>query len=569
MGREVILLLFMLLALGLPHFLALDRYVTVDETKWLMRSGGFYTALAHLDFIRTFQREHPGVTVTWAGTAGYLWRFPGYFKIATEPTPGVTLFHHLLQDYQKQPLDLLVAGRVFVVTANVTSVALAFLVMVRLVGALAAFFAFMLVAFDPYLVGLTRLLHPDSLLSTFTFLSLISFLGYLTLGRQKGYLLLSGIAAGLAWLTKSPAFFLAPFFGLMLQVEKLKEGYRESLTYNFTIRNLWRTYSPLLLWFAIATAVFVLLWPAMWVDPLGSLKRVFSLASTYASEGHDLRVFFNGNLYESGQSAWYFYPLSYLWRTTPVTLIGLGLALLAALMPGRLSISPLRLKLVLSLLLFAALFTFLISLAEKKFDRYQLPAFIPLDLVAALGWLSLVETLQIRTRRPLLAAGLAGAIVLAQVIGVFQTAPYYLDYYNPMLGGGRKAPQVMMIGWEEGLDQAARYLNNLPEKGRAVAWYGDGCFSYFYNGTTIPLDQNFSLSDLRKNDYVVIYRDQWQRQLPNPEFLAFFERFDPIYVVKLGAIEYVRLYSMRQAPVSSSDPARGFFPHGEVLYASP
>jgi hypothetical protein len=151
---------------------------------------------------------------------------------------------------------------------------------------------------------------------------------------------------------------------------------------------------------------------------------------------------------------------------------------------------------------------------------------------------------------------------------VLQTEPYYLNYYNPMLGGDRKAPQVMMIGWGEGLDQAARYLNRLPEKGRAVAWYGDGCFSYFYDGTTLPLDQDISLSDLRQSDYIVIYRDQWQRQLPNPEFLAFFQRFDPIYVVRIGAIEYVRVYAMRQAPVTGADRTRRFSLQVEVLYAS-
>jgi hypothetical protein len=126
----------------------------------------------------------------------------------------------------------------------------------------------------------------------------------------------------------------------------------------------------------------------------------------------------------------------------------------------------------------------------------------------------------------------------------------------------------MMTGWGEGLDQAARYLNDIPEVGRVVAWYGDGCFSYYYNGITTAMDQNTRLSDLHKSDYVVIYRDQWQRQLPSPEFLAFFERFDPIYAVKIGAIEYVRVYSMRQAPVSGADPSRADSPEGEILNAS-
>ena len=75
--RDILLILGLLLVLWLPRGLELDRFVTVDEPKWLERSGSFYTGLVRGNFQETFQREHPGVTITWAGMAGYLWRFPG------------------------------------------------------------------------------------------------------------------------------------------------------------------------------------------------------------------------------------------------------------------------------------------------------------------------------------------------------------------------------------------------------------------------------------------------------------------------------------------------------------
>jgi hypothetical protein len=62
------------------------------------------------------------------------------------------------------------------------------------------------------------------------------------------------------------------------------------------------------------------------------------------------------------------------------------------------------------------------------------------------------------------------------------------------------------------------------------------------------LDQNSSLADLRKTDVVVLYRDQWQRQLPSPEFLAVFQRLNPEFVVQTGGIEYARVYDMSKAP---------------------
>src|SRR4030067_672525 len=83
-GRNILTLLGLLLALWLPRGLALDRFVTVDEPKWLLRSANFYNALAHGNFKDTFQREHPGVTISWSGSAGFLSRFPGYIKISPD-----------------------------------------------------------------------------------------------------------------------------------------------------------------------------------------------------------------------------------------------------------------------------------------------------------------------------------------------------------------------------------------------------------------------------------------------------------------------------------------------------
>jgi len=418
---------------------------------------------------------------------------------------------------------------------------------------------FLLIAFDPFSVALSRLLHLDGLVSALILLSILAFAHYLYLGRRMGSLLLAAVAAGLAWLTKSPAFFLAPFLGLMSLVESLKEGYRASLARNFTIRNLWRTYSPLLLWFAIAAAVFVLLWPAMWVDPLGSLSRVFSLASTYASEGHDSRLFFAGTIYDVGQSPWFFYPVAYLWRATPVVLVGLGLALLSLISPRRLPMPPERRRLLVVLLLFAVLFGLFISLSAKKFDRYLLPIFAPLDLTAGLGWLALVEALR-RWAKGWPAAALrwgtgllVGVVVLAQLAGVLQTYPYYFNYYNPLLGGARKAPDVMLIGWGEGLDQAARYLNEKPgaEAMKVISWSADGCFSYFFKGSAGTIDYDMSVQDMRRADFVVFYINQLQRQAPNLAFLAFFEQFEPEYVVRIGDLEYARIYNMSKIPVEA------------------
>jgi len=322
------------------------------------------------------------------------------------------------------------------------------------------------------------------------------------------------------------------------------------------VAQMWQDFSPLLLWFGVAAIVFVLLWPAMWVDPLGSLVRVFSQATAYASEGHEIPTYFYGDVYLGGESPWYFYPVVYLWRITPSTLLGLVLALVSLVFPRLLPMERKRRRLALVLLLFSVLFTLFMSLGAKKFDRYLLPIFAPLNVVAALGWLTLERPSRRYARRIISAYHrvvfvlLMGVVLLGQLLGTFQTYPYYLNFYNPMLGGVRKAAQVMMVGWGEGLDQAARYLNTLPRtnKERAIAWYGDGCFSYFFEGNTVPIGLDFTLADLRGTDFVVLYLNQWQRGLPSAEFMAYFEQLKPSYVVNIHGVDYVRVYNLREVP---------------------
>ena len=81
---EVLLLFVLAVAILSPRLFALDRFVTVDEPRWLVRSANMYLAISRGDWVQTYLREHPGVITMWAGTAGLLWRFPGYSRVATD-----------------------------------------------------------------------------------------------------------------------------------------------------------------------------------------------------------------------------------------------------------------------------------------------------------------------------------------------------------------------------------------------------------------------------------------------------------------------------------------------------
>jgi 4-amino-4-deoxy-L-arabinose transferase-like glycosyltransferase len=316
--------------------------------------------------------------------------------------------------------------------------------------------------------------------------------------------------------------------------------------------DLWTLARPLLVWFGIAAAVFVLFWPAMWVEPLGTLQRMFSQALEYTVEGNRNAIFFNGQVYAGGASVWYYYLVAYLWRASPLVLVGLGLALLALLFRRRLELPALQVRLIAVLFLFAAAYTIFMSLGGQKYDRYLLPVFAPLDLAAGWGWFTWLGALMRRfdRRSTRLAAGvLAAGIVLIQALGLAQSYPYYYTYFNPLLGGLKNAGHVMMLGWGEGLDEAAEYLNSLPEAGklRVAAWYGD-IFAYFFRGVTDGMDENTSLAELQGADYAVLYVQQLQRQVPSPEVLEYFARLTPEYTVRIDGVDYAWVYKLSQAP---------------------
>ena len=108
---------------------------------------------------------------------------------------------------------------------------------------------------------------------------------------------------------------------------------------------------------------------------------------------------------------------------------------------------------VFGLLLYALGFMLFMNLGAKKFDRYLLPAHLPLEFIAGAGWvmaLNLAQRQATQATVRLWPLAAAAVVIMAQALFALPTFPYYLTYYNPLLGGAARAPEVMMIGWGEG-----------------------------------------------------------------------------------------------------------------------
>ena len=190
----VVLLLF--LAVWVPRVPALAALVTTDEPLWLLRSANFYQAISHGDFIHTFQREHPGVTVTWAGTLGFLQLLPGYAQQAPGQLAKEQLEPWLRERGTIEPLQLLAAGRWWMVLWISLITAAAYFPLRKLFNMQIAVLAVLFMAWDPFFIALSRLLHLDGLLAILTVFALLAFLAWLHGGQQLRYFVISGLARG-------------------------------------------------------------------------------------------------------------------------------------------------------------------------------------------------------------------------------------------------------------------------------------------------------------------------------------------------------------------------------------
>ena len=96
--------------------------------------------------------------------------------------------------------------------------------------------------------------------------------------------------------------------------------------------------------------------------------------------------------------------------------------------------------------------------------------------------------------------------------------PTYLTAYNPLAGGMRTARDLFIVGWGEGLAEAAAYLDRQPGAAdqHVASWYGQNVFGSFYRGQSYDLYYDLrTAADLYAHDvdYVVTYVNQDQRDL--------------------------------------------------------
>lgn len=547
-------MLVFLLAL-LPRVTSLDTFLTADEDDQLLFAEQFLTAVSERDWAGALVLGYPGVPTMALGALG-LWgnaqlsHFQGRFVSAETVQPAaqdavervqriflplisrsaITLrelitsdMHHVVGFVQTIRLPMAIAATLMILFL--------FLALRQLIGNNLALAATILIAFEPYFLANSRIIHVDAPLSYFMVASFLAFLVYLKDGRW-GWLFGSGLFGGLAVLSKTPGAILAPILVLggglfvwALPAQNRQDYYRRLLV-------------ALMAWGALAAIAFVSFWPSMWSKPVYALTTIIGNATGAVNAIHPSSGEFWGPV--SDRSPLYYF-VAFPFFITPLASIGWLCALIVTALGFKDRIRhrdtnfSRRLPLFVASLIYVILFWAVVSVVGRRWVRYLLPIFPIFDLLAVVGLWELLRRLKNNWGRWLL-----GGLVCLQAVTILPFHPYYFTYFNPLLGGSRIAPQYAVIGWGEGLDQAARYLNQKPdaESLTVAAWYS-WQFANYFHGKTVDLASN---DPAYIADYTVFYINQRQRGFPSEELLAYFADREPEKIIKLGGIDYVWIY---------------------------
>jgi hypothetical protein len=188
--------------------------------------------------------------------------------------------------------------------------------------------------------------------------------------------------------------------------------------------------------------------------------------------------------------------------TTPL------LIMLAALLGAR-KIDKTKNWVLFSLLLWFA-FPFIQSFYPWRVHgvRYIIEIYAPLSIIAAIGINYLLEFLKQTGLKVKMLAFILTFLYL--LIIIMQVKPYFLDYFNVLVGGskGVYTKQYFELGWwGQGLGEAGSYLQTHAKKNSTIALFISPLhvFPPIKNQRLIPIDPNKGIYNPKvKYDYVVV-----------------------------------------------------------------
>ncbi|RUA12254.1 MAG: hypothetical protein DSY82_01720 [Flavobacteriia bacterium] len=236
---------------GLYH---LDKSAYVDERLWTYndtkRIEKYWVNILEKDWYNTRPSDKPGISLAFISGPSLLFTTPSDFK--RENNPSLQDLMHMLF-IMRLPLVIFSSIILLLFYKTVSTI------INPKVGILSVIF----IGLSPILLGVSRLVNPDSLSWSIIPLVLLSFFSYQKTKKIQ-WLYLTGILLGWGILTKYIANLLFIFFFLSVFIQNL---FYKNITKETLRKNIRESLSSLAIITLISFLIFYIFFPGAWVKP--------------------------------------------------------------------------------------------------------------------------------------------------------------------------------------------------------------------------------------------------------------------------------------------------------------
>lgn len=297
----------------------------------------------------------------------------------------------------------------------------------------------------PILLGLSQLVTIESILIFFFTASTYSFLHLLKTFSYKN-LILCGLLLGLAVGTKYTNILLFPLFVIIYFIYRSSETRYDRKTIS----------NKLLYLIPISALTLFIVWPMSWfhLDDVLRWERTVRFSEVAS---HPVPEVFFGRF----MPVPIIYYFIYFLITTPFLILIFFLI-------GSKKISDEKKWVPYSIIVW-----FLVPFAQSFLNmrqhgvRYIIEIYVPLSLIAAIGFNYFLKKFKIQKFKLFFLSFL----VFYMLIILKNISPYYLDYFNIVVGGTKSVYQnrTFQLGWwGQGIREAGLYISSNAKKGSKI-----------------------------------------------------------------------------------------------------
>ena len=388
-------------------------------------------------------------------------------------------------------------------------------------------FSGIILAMLPFSLGLSQLVTTESLK---IFIYPLTIYAYILLLEKFSWkkVLISGIITGVALQAKQSNFLLIPMLGLIFFIQYFKLKTKEKIIFAKT------RIKAIIAISLIGVCVFVLIWPQI----------LFHFKEVYAIHNDTWSVRFSPKIWQITLSppeiffgrlmlAPIFYYIIYFFITIPVLILFLFFAGVRQVFEKK------------SIYLFSILLWFLLPFSLSIYSwrqhglRYIIEIYPALAIISAIGFETLTKKL---ARGQLYRFLLFLPIVAYLFISLWFIKPYYLDYFNELVGGVNTVYRYNFFQtgwWGQGLREAGLYLKNKAAVGSKIGLA-------ISPKHTMPRLDGLDYSDWsvdKKYDYVVVNNYHIIRDGFSAAEIK--KNYTPIYFVKADKAILVTVYKLK------------------------